>query len=98
MSPVPFPSCRAPCFAEIPDEKWNDWHWQLSHRLNTAEDFEKVFPLTESERKALSASDLFRVDITPYFASLINPDDPQDPVRKHVLPTAGHHQPFPRIM
>jgi len=98
MSPEPFPSRRAPFFADIPDEKWNDWHWQLSHRLNSAEDFEKIFPLTESEKKALTASHLFRVDITPYFVSLINPDDPDDPIRKQVIPTAGEIQPFTGMM
>ncbi|GAP20551.1 lysine 2,3-aminomutase [Leptolinea tardivitalis] len=98
MSPEPFPSRRAPFFADIPDEKWNDWHWQLSHRLNSAEDFEKIFPLTESEKKALTASHLFRVDITPYFVSLINPADPEDPIRKQVIPTAGEIQPFTGMM
>ena len=53
MSPTPFVSRRAPIYADVPDEKWNDWRWQLSHRLNSVEDFEKVLPLTESERKAL---------------------------------------------
>jgi lysine 2,3-aminomutase len=48
----------------VPDEKWNDWRWQLSHRLNTVEDFEKYSDLTESERKR-SAQNLFRVEITP---------------------------------
>ena len=55
MSVLPFPSKRAPVFADIPDEKWNDWHWQLSHRLNTAEEIGTIIKLTESERKALSA-------------------------------------------
>ncbi|MEI8131551.1 MAG: lysine 2,3-aminomutase [Leptolinea sp.] len=98
MAPLPFPSRRAQAFADVPVEKWNDWHWQLSHRLNTAEDFEKLFPLTESEKKALSARDLFRVEITPYFASLINPTDPEDPVRKQVIPTAGEILPFTGMM
>ena len=39
---LPFPSKRAPAFADVPDEKWNDWRWQLSHRLNSAEEIEKV--------------------------------------------------------
>lgn len=98
MSPLSFPTRRAPIFTDIPNEKWNDWHWQLSHRLNSIEDFEKVFPLTDSEKKALSASHLFRVEITPYFASLINPDDPDDPIRKQVIPTAGEIQPFTGMM
>ncbi len=98
MFNIPFPSRRAPVFNDIPDEKWNDWRWQLSHRLNTVEDFEKIFQLTDSERKALSSANLFRVDITPYFASLINPDDPDDPIRKQVIPTAGEILPFTGMM
>ena len=83
----PFVSKRAPYYADVPDEKWNNWRWQLSNRINTPEEFEKVIPLTDSERKALSAAHLFRVDITPYFASLIDPDDPNDPIRRQVVPT-----------
>lgn len=90
----PFPSKRAPAFADIPDEKWNDWRWQLSHRLNSVEDFEKILTLTESEKTALSQKGLFRVDITPYFASLIDPDNPLDPIRKQIIPTAGEISPF----
>jgi len=89
-----FPSKRAPAFAEIPDNKWDDWRWQLSHRLNSIEDFEQILTLTDSERKALNQRDLFRVDITPYFASLIDPDNPLDPIRKQILPTAGEILPF----
>ncbi len=42
MTVLPFLSKRAPAFADIPDEKWNDWRWQLSHRLNSAEEIEKI--------------------------------------------------------
>jgi ERCC4-type nuclease len=74
MANTPFTSRRAPIYANIPDEQWKNWRWQLSNRINTVEEFEKVIPLTAGEREALSASNLFRVDITPYFISLINPD------------------------
>jgi len=94
----PFPSHRAPVYQEVPDDQWNDWRWQLSHRLNTVEDFEKVLTLTESERQALSAQNLFRVEITPYFISLINPEDPNDPVRRQVIPTANEIIPFTGMM
>ncbi len=96
--PTPIVSRRAPVYAEVPDEKWNDWRWQLSHRLNTVEDMEKVLPLTESERKALNTSGLFRVDITPYFISLIDPDDPMDPVRQQIIPTDAEVVPFTGMM
>lgn len=98
MSKNNFTSKRADYYADIPDEKWNNWRWQLSNRINTPEEFEKVIPLTDSEREALSAAHLFRVDITPYYASLINPDDSNDPIRKQVVPTAGEMVPFTAMM
>jgi lysine 2,3-aminomutase len=96
--PTPFVSKRAPAYADIPDEKWNDWRWQLSHRLNTAEDIEKVLRLTESERKALQKQDLFRVDVTPYYISLIDPEDGNDPIRKQIIPTSEEMNAFTSMM
>jgi len=98
MSPLNFPSRRAPAYRDVPAEKWNDWRWQLSNRLNSAADFEKVLLLTASERKALNSSGLFRVDITPYFVSLIEPEDPNDPVRRQVIPRAEEIVPFTGMM
>jgi lysine 2,3-aminomutase len=60
----------------------------MSNRLNTVEDFGSFIDLTDSEKKALSAQHIFRVDITPYFASLIDPRDPDCPVRLQVIPQA----------
>ena len=98
MAKRPFTSKRAPIYADVPDEKWNNWRWQLSNRINTVEEFEQVLPLTDSERQALSAPGLFRVDITPYFISLIDPNDPNDPIRKQVIPTAAELVPFTSMM
>ena len=83
---TPFESKRAPVYADVPDEKWNDWRWQLSHRMNSVEEIETVIKLTDSEKKALQTQGLFRVDVTPYFISLIDPNDPDDPTRKQVIP------------
>mgnify|MGYP000964695644 CR=1 FL=1 len=96
--PAPFVSKRAPIYREVPDEKWNDWRWQLSNRLNSVEDIEKVLSLSESERKALQTQGLFRVDVTPYFISLIDPDDPEDPIRKQIMPRSEEMQAFTAMM
>jgi lysine 2,3-aminomutase len=98
MTNQPFPSHRAPIYKDIPDSQWNDWRWQLSHRLNSAEDIGKVLQLTENELKALNTHDLFRVDITPYYISLIEPDNPNDPIRRQVIPTAGEINAFTGMM
>ena len=89
---------RAPYWLDVPDEKWLDWRWQMSNRLNSVDELEKVIRLTKSEHRALSTEGLFRVDITPYFASLIDPDNPDDPVRKQVIPTAREMVPFQSMM
>ena len=89
---------RAPYWHDIPDEKWMDWRWQMSNRLNNVEELGRVINLTDSEREALSTDGLFRVDVTPYFASLIDPDDPNCPVRKQIIPTAREMVPFESMM
>jgi lysine 2,3-aminomutase len=98
MANAPFTSKRAPFYQSIPDDQWNSWRWQLSHRINTVEEFEKIIHLTQGERKALSASNLFRVDVTPYFISLIDPEDPEDPIRKQVVPNESELVPFTAMM
>jgi lysine 2,3-aminomutase len=81
-------------WGNVPPEQWNDWHWQLTHRLNTVEELSQVIRLTPEEAAALSAPGHFRVDITPYFASLMDPDDPSCPIRRQVIPTVHEMVPF----
>jgi lysine 2,3-aminomutase len=91
-------SQRAPAWQAVPDEKWDDWRWQLSNRLNTAEELGQVIDLRDEEIQALEAEHLFRVDITPYFASLIRPGDFHDPIRRQVIPTVQELRPFTSMM
>ena len=88
------PQRRAALWADVPDQQWNDWRWQLSRRLNTVEDFARVIRLTPEEVAGLSAPGRFRVDVTPYFASLMDPDDPNCPIRQQIIPTAHELAPF----
>ena len=94
----PAVSRRAPIWADVPDERWNDWRWQLSNRVNTLEEIGRVLNLTDDERAGLATPDKFRVDITPYFLSLIDPDDPNDPIRRQVIPTDCEHEAFTSMM
>jgi lysine 2,3-aminomutase len=91
-------SRRAPIWQDVPDEKWNDWRWQLSNRVNSLEEVGAVLNLTEEEKEGLSAPDKFRVDITPYFLSLIDPDDPADPIRRQVIPVGREAEAFTAMM
>jgi lysine 2,3-aminomutase len=89
---------RRRVWGDVSDEKWNDWRWQLSHRLNSLEELARVIDLTDEEKEGLSAPDKFRVDITPYFATLIDPQDPHCPVRRQVLPLGRELRAFTSMM
>ncbi|MBR6879286.1 MAG: lysine 2,3-aminomutase [Bacteroidales bacterium] len=82
-------SRRKQLFPEVTDEQWNDWKWQVKNRIETLEDLKKYVKLTAEEeegvRKTLST---LRMAITPYYLSLIDPNDPHDPVRRQCIPTA----------
>lgn len=81
-----------------PSENWQDWKWQMANRLNSVADFSRFIHLTDSEIKALRAPNLFRVEITPYFASLIDPHDPNCPIRRQVIPLEEEMMPDPLSM
>ncbi len=91
-------SRRAPVWQDISNDKWDDWRWQLANRLNTVEELGRVINLLDEEVRALEAKGLFRVDITPYFVSLIRPDDSNDPIRQQVIPRAKELVPFTSMM
>ncbi|NWF70844.1 MAG: lysine 2,3-aminomutase [Chloroflexi bacterium] len=89
---------RPALWADVPDEKWDDWRWQMANRLNSYEDLARLIHLTSEEIAGLMAEDKFRVDITPYFASLIDPDDPHCPVRRQVIPLGRELRAFEGMM
>jgi lysine 2,3-aminomutase len=77
-----------PLFKHVSDTDWNDYRWQLRNRLTTTDDFAQVLNLTETQRRDLDACmGKFRVSVTPYYASLMDPDDDHDPVRMQAVPT-----------
>jgi len=71
----------------IPETQWRDWVWQMQERVRTAEELARYVRPTEDERRAVALlAERFRFVITPYYASLMDPDDPECPIRKQVVP------------
>ena len=69
-------------------EQWDDWRWQLAHRLRTLEDFQSVLELSGEEADGLTlACRKFAVAATPHFVSLMERDNPHCPIRRQVVPT-----------
>jgi lysine 2,3-aminomutase len=68
-------------------EEWNDWHWQLKHRITSFEDLKKYIALTPEEEEVFKSNIFsFRMAITPYYLSLIDHKNPHDPVRLQAIP------------
>ena len=75
-------------FGHIPDALWNDWKWHFRSRITSIEELAKFIPLSTKQRTQLKLVTLrYPLSITPYYLSLINPDDPDDPVRKQAVPS-----------
>ncbi len=77
-------------FRDVPAEQWNDWKWQVRNRVETLDDLKKYVQLSKEEEVGVEQClGRLRMAVTPYYLSLINPDDPHDPVRKQAVPTAA---------
>jgi len=77
---------------DVTDEQWNDWHWQIENRITDVEHLKKVINLTAQEEKdILEVSKNFRMGITPYYASLMDVDDPRCPVRMQAVPVIAEN-------
>ncbi|MBU4118847.1 MAG: KamA family radical SAM protein [Proteobacteria bacterium] len=70
------------------EDDWHDWRWQLRNRITSLKKLGKFIDLSDSERQAMAFNDAtLPLAITPYYASLISPDDPQQPIRRTMVPT-----------
>ena len=79
---------RKELFPNVPDEQWNDWKWQVKNRVETLEDLKKYIPLTKEEEEGVRKTlQTLRMAITPYYLSLIDPNNPDCPIRKQAIPT-----------
>lgn len=81
---------RKELFPEVSDQDWNDWKWQVRNRIETLEQLKKYIHLTKEEEEGVVKSlATLRMAITPYYLTLIDPDNPDCPVRKQAIPTAS---------
>ncbi|MEN3028817.1 MAG: KamA family radical SAM protein [Aquificaceae bacterium] len=74
-------------FKEVPPELWRSYHWQIQNRIRTKQELQKYLCLTPEEEEGIdTTAGLYPMAITPYYLSLINPEDPQDPIRLQAVP------------
>ncbi len=77
-----------PLWKDVSETDWNDWRWQLAHAVRDVDTLQKVMPLSHDEEREVRATlQTFEMAITPYYLTLIDPGDRDDPVRKQAVPT-----------
>ncbi len=70
------------------DEQWNSWKWQMANRITSMEQLERVIDLNREERQSLSKGlKILRMAITPYYASLMDINNPHCPIRRQAIPS-----------
>lgn len=86
-----FKSAERPAIWKDVDSKdWNNWVWQQQKRIKSMDQLEKVIQVTDEEREAFAAShEMFNMGITPYYASLIDSNNPNCPIRLQSVPKKG---------
>ncbi len=90
---------------DIDPADWSDWSWQMRHRVRDAETLARYIDPSPDEIDAIAKlAERFRFVITPYYASLMDRNDPECPIRRQVVPrsvelddTAGLADPLDEV-
>ncbi|MBU4564013.1 MAG: KamA family radical SAM protein [Desulfarculus sp.] len=84
----PAASFRRRFFPGTTATQWNDWRWQVRNRVTSLNGLARYLRLSPSEERAFSGnSGKLPLGITPYYLSLMDPDNPEDPLRRTMVPT-----------
>ncbi len=78
---------RRALYPEVTAAQWGDWKWHLRHAVRDGRALAAKVPLTDDERAGLDeTASKFRLGISPYYLTLIDPHHPLCPVRMQAVP------------
>lgn len=78
---------RHALFPGVSDAEWGDWKWQLRHAVREGKSLSRYVPLSDDERAGIDeTAKIFRLGISPYYLTLIDPAHPMCPVRMQSIP------------
>jgi lysine 2,3-aminomutase len=73
---------RHPLWRDVPEAQWTSWRWQSQNAIRSVRQLRDLLPFTSEELESIGALEAhYKLAIPPYYFSLINVDDPQDPIR-----------------
>ncbi len=69
------------------DDRWNNWRWQMRHRIRRVDQLIARFPSLQPDAPRLRrVVEKYPLAITPYYATLIQRADQTDPIFRMVVP------------
>src|SRR5262245_14660438 len=78
---------RHPVWRDVPDHQWDDWRWQSQNAVRSVRQLRQLLSFSPQELEAIGALEAhYKLAIPPYYFSLIDPDDPLDPIRLQSVP------------
>jgi lysine 2,3-aminomutase len=73
---------RHPLWRDVLDKQWDDWRWQSQNAIRSVRQLRNLLPFSPDELEAIGALEAeYKLAIPPYYFSLIDCDDPRDPIR-----------------
>ena len=79
-------------YPDVSVAEWNDWRWQVRHRIKDLKDLSRIIRLSDDEHSAVARHiGPLPVGITPYYASLLSETDATQPLRRTHLPVNGEY-------
>jgi glutamate 2,3-aminomutase len=80
-------------YFQASDDDWDSWRWQLKNRITTSAVLKELLPLEKTELEEIEKTgSLYRWAVSPYYLSLIDPDNPDDPVKKQCIPSICEYE------
>lgn len=68
-------------------QDWDDWHWQMRHRITDVDTLSSIFPLTEEKKQEINdVGKVYRWAVSPYYLSLMNFNVSDDPIVLQGIP------------
>src|SRR6202521_2232646 len=78
----PGKSRRHPLWRKVPKRQWDDWRWQSQNAIRSVRQLRDLLPFSDAELEAIGALEAeYKLAIPPYFFSLIDVNEPNDPIR-----------------
>jgi len=83
-------SFRRRFYPDASARDWNDWRWQLRNRIHDLAGIDRLLKLVPEERQAIERNRrALPLGFTPYYASLLDPEDAGQPLRRTMVPTVA---------